>query len=74
MFMVNEGNTPILNRCGFPLIIVRYPYNRQNRPRVKNSINLQCFVLARAFSIHGRVSKVVVDPDSLLKHNESIYI
>ena len=37
MFTVKEGNTPVLNRCGFPLIIVRYPYNRQNRPRVKNS-------------------------------------
>ena len=49
MFTVKEGNTPILNRCGFPLIIVRYPYNRQNRPRVKNSINLQCFVLAKGF-------------------------
>ena len=31
MFMVNEGNTPILNRCGFPLIIVRSPYNRSIR-------------------------------------------
>ena len=30
MFMVEEGNTPDLNNCGFPLIIVRYPYNRQD--------------------------------------------
>jgi hypothetical protein len=33
MFTVKEGNTPVLNRCGFPLIIVRYPDNRQKRPR-----------------------------------------
>ena len=33
MFTVKEGNTPVLNRCGFPLIIVRYPVNRQIRPR-----------------------------------------
>ena len=33
MFTVNFGNTPVLNRCGFPLIIVRYPDNRQKRPR-----------------------------------------
>ena len=33
MFAVKEGNTPILNRCEFPLIIVRYPDNRQKRPR-----------------------------------------
>ena len=29
----NEGNSPVLNRSGFPLIVVRYPYNRQSRPR-----------------------------------------
>ena len=33
MFTVKEGNTPVLNRCGFPLIVVRYPDNRQKRPR-----------------------------------------
>ena len=33
MFTVSFGNTPVLNRCGFPLVIVRYPYNRQIRPR-----------------------------------------
>ena len=50
MFMVNEGNTPILNRCGFPLIIVRYPYNRQNRPRVNDSIEpaMLCFNLIKS--------------------------
>jgi len=31
MFTVKEGNTPILNRCGFPLIIVRSPDNRPKR-------------------------------------------
>ena len=31
MFTVKEGNTPILNRCGFPLIIVRSPNNRPIR-------------------------------------------
>ena len=48
MFMVNEGNTPILNRCGFPLIIVRYPYNRQNRPRVKNYGITGCRAVGRS--------------------------
>ena len=50
MFMVKEGNTPILNRCGFPLIIVRYPYNRQSRPRVSNSIEpaILCFNLIKS--------------------------
>ena len=36
MFMVKEGNTPVLNRCGFPLIIVRYPDNCQRKPRSHN--------------------------------------
>ena len=31
MFTVKGGNTPILNLCGFPLIIVRYPDNHQKR-------------------------------------------
>ena len=30
MFLVKEGNSPVMNRCGYPLIVVRYPYNRQN--------------------------------------------
>ena len=36
MFRVKEGNTPVLNRCGFPLIIVRYPDNHQRKPRSHN--------------------------------------
>ena len=36
MFTVEEGNTPVLNRCGFPLIIVRYPDIFQRKPRSHN--------------------------------------
>ena len=32
MFLVKEGNTPVMNQCEFPLIVVRYPYNRQIHP------------------------------------------
>ena len=32
MFLVKEGNTPVMNMCEFPLIVVRYPYNRQIHP------------------------------------------
>ena len=28
MFLVKKGNTPVMNMCEFPLIVVRYPYNR----------------------------------------------
>ena len=36
IFTVKKGNTPVLNRCGFPLIIVRYPDNCQRKPRSHN--------------------------------------
>ena len=50
MFAVNFGNTPVLNRCGFPLVIVRYPYNRQIRPRSHYDNQFATYMLINVLS------------------------
>ena len=50
MFTVSFGNTPVLNRCGFPLVIVRYPYNRQIRPRSHYDNQFATYMLINVLS------------------------
>ena len=45
MFLIKIGNSPILNLCEFPLIVVRYPYNRQSHPPEHYSNQFAAYML-----------------------------
>ena len=50
MFLVKEGNSPVLKRCGFPIVVVRYPYNRKIHPRVKYDNQFATYMLIEEYS------------------------
>ena len=45
MFLIKEGNTPVMNQCEFPLIVFRYPYNRQTHPKRHYDNQLATYML-----------------------------
>ena len=58
MFLVKEGNSPVLKRCGFPIVVVRYPYNRKIHPRVKYDNQFATYMLIEEYS--GFAPKVCI--------------
>ena len=51
MFLVkDDGNSPVLKRCGFPLVVVRFPYNRKIHPRKHYDNQFATYMLIDAHS------------------------
>ena len=45
IFRLDVGNSPVFKRCGFPLVVVRYPYNRSVHPREKYDNQFATYLL-----------------------------